>query len=74
MDTKLQRFMINAHPTVVGVFDALCASAYTDRDAGFNCLMLDFFAGNPYMQSQLGHAEYRDWMIKTREFVMNHCP
>lgn len=69
-----KRFMIKASQSTLDVFDALCESADVDRDTGFNCLLLEYFTGNPYMQSQLGHPHYREWQEKTHEFVMNHCP
>lgn len=74
MKNELKRFQIQVPQKVVDLFDALCDSADVDRSTGFHCLLLDFFAGNPYMQSQFGHADYMHWQHKTREFVINHCP
>lgn len=73
MTNDLKRFQIKASPKVLGVFDALCEAAHVDRDSGFACLLLDFFEGCPGIQAELEQDEYREWVVKSRQFVMDHC-
>ena len=73
MTNDLKRFQIKASPKVLGVFDALCEAAHVDRDSGFACLLLDFFEGCPGIQGELEQDDYREWVVKSRQFVMDQC-
>ncbi len=71
---KPKRFMLETSAKTLDVFDSLCEYSHVDRSAGFSCLMIDFFAGNLYMQNQMGHPHYMYWKERTRDFLINHCP
>lgn len=73
MTIELKRFQIKASPKVLGVFDALCEAAHVDRDSGFNCLILEFFNGYPFMQKAMEHPDFQHWKDQTQDFVMDCC-